>query len=69
MTVVEETTSLKDDDWFFLSLWAMSDYKLDLAYLQYECPYQEVLKIREFLMIERTKEEAYRRDAKLQQGA
>ena len=37
--------------------------------LEYNLPYGTLLKIREYLMIERTKEEAHRRDQKLQEGA
>lgn len=59
---------LKDEDWFLYSIWEMSDYKISLNDLENNLPYGTILKIREYLMIGRTKEEAYRRDAKLNEG-
>lgn len=59
---------LSDEDMFFYCISEMSEFKLSPYDLQYVWPYVEVVKLREYLIIKSTKEEAYRRDMKLQKG-
>jgi hypothetical protein len=68
MKIIEDTSSLETEDWYFYSIFALSDYKLSPFDLQHNWTYIEVTKIREYLMIEKTKEEAYHLDMKLMEG-
>lgn len=68
LDAVEKTSLLSDEDWFFYSIFRMSNYKVDVWDLQHKWTYIDCLKIREFLLIEQTKEEAIRKDADLNKG-
>lgn len=48
-----------------MSLSEMMDFKVDPFTLMYEWSYIDVVKMREYLNIKFTKEEAYRRDMEL----
>lgn len=66
--IIEQTSSLTDEDWFFLSVSDMTEFKINPYDLKYNYTYIEVLQLREYLTIKSVKEEAYRRDTKLHEG-
>lgn len=69
MQEIQKGTLLENDDWYFMSISEMTEFKVSPYQLMYEWPYVDVVKMREYLVIKQTKEEAYRRDMKLQEGA
>jgi hypothetical protein len=67
LNAIKKGTLLEDEDWFFHQISEMTEFKVSAWDLMHTYTYIECLKLREYLTIKYTKEEAYRKDAKLRE--